>query len=152
MSWQYPKLMRSLLTFSAFFLRREYSRAGFNWWVWRGRLAQPIQLSQGFMVIIMYAMDMLWEELWLYSWSQFSVPWQNLVWQNQLLTIIVQNNCSELDRLSLELRRAPALPFTYGQYVVKKIAEKLYNSVTVCFCALLKYVFHIGLKREPNMD
>ena len=45
-----------------------------------------------------------------------------------------------------------ALPFTYGQYVVIELADKLYNSVTVCFCASQKYVFHIGLKREPNVD
>ena len=59
--------------------------------------------------------------------------------------------------LTFELRRAPiynseALPFTYGQYVVIELADKLYNSVTVFFCALWKYVFHIGLKQEPNMD
>ena len=45
-----------------------------------------------------------------------------------------------------------ALPFTYGQYVALELADKLYNSVTICFCALQMYVFHIGLKREPNMD
>ena len=44
------------------------------------------------------------------------------------------------------------LPFTYGQYVFMELADKIYNSVTVCFCALRKYVFHIGLKQEPNMD
>ena len=38
-----------------------------------------------------------------------------------------------------------ALPFTYDQYVIIELADKLYNSVAVCFCAL-------GLKREPNMD
>jgi hypothetical protein len=42
--------------------------------------------------------------------------------------------------------------FTYGQYVFIELADKLYNSVTVCFCALRKYVFHIGLKWEPNVD
>ena len=45
-----------------------------------------------------------------------------------------------------------ALPFTYGQYVVIELADKLYNSVTVCFCASRKYVFHIGCKWEPNAD
>ena len=45
-----------------------------------------------------------------------------------------------------------ALPFTYGQYVVIELADKLYNSVTVCFCATRKYAFHIGLKRELNVD
>ena len=45
-----------------------------------------------------------------------------------------------------------ALPFTHGQYVVIELADKLYNSVTVCFCASQKYVFHIGLKWEPNVD
>ena len=30
--------------------------------------------------------------------------------------------------------------------------DKLYSSITVCFCALRKYVFHIGLKQEPNVD
>ena len=43
-------------------------------------------------------------------------------------------------------------PFTYGQYVVIELADKLYNSGTVCFCASWKYVFHIGLKWEPNVD
>ena len=38
------------------------------------------------------------------------------------------------------------------QYVVIELADKLYNSVTACFCASQKYVFHIGLKREPSMD
>ena len=45
-----------------------------------------------------------------------------------------------------------ALPFTYGQYVVIELADKLYNSVTVSFCALRKYVFNIGRKQEPNRD
>ena len=45
-----------------------------------------------------------------------------------------------------------ALSFTYGQHVVLELADKRYNSVTVCFCASRKYVFHIGLKRKPNMD
>ena len=51
-----------------------------------------------------------------------------------------------------QLYNSEALPFTYGQYVVIELADKLYNSVTVCFCASQKYVFHIGLKREPNVD
>ena len=45
-----------------------------------------------------------------------------------------------------------ALSFTYCLYVVIELADKLYNSVTVCFCASQKYVFHIGLKQEPNVD
>ena len=48
-----------------------------------------------------------------------------------------------------QLYNLEALPFTYGQYVIE-LADKLYNSVIVCFCALRKYVFHIGLKQEPN--
>ena len=51
-----------------------------------------------------------------------------------------------------QLYNSEALPFTYGQYVVIELADKLYNSVTVCFCASRKYVFHIGLKWEPNVD
>ena len=51
-----------------------------------------------------------------------------------------------------QLYNSEALPFTYGQYVVIELADKLYNSVTVCFCASRKYVFHIGLKQEPNVD
>ena len=27
-----------------------------------------------------------------------------------------------------------ALPFTYDQYVIIELADKFYNSVTVCFC------------------
>ena len=47
-----------------------------------------------------------------------------------------------------------ALPFTYGQYVVIEVADKLYNSVTVCIFVLResKYVFHICRKREPNAN
>ena len=51
-----------------------------------------------------------------------------------------------------QLYNSEALPFTYGQYVVIELADKLYNSVTVCFCASRKYVFHIGRKWEPNTD
>ena len=43
-----------------------------------------------------------------------------------------------------QLYNSEALPFTYDHYVVIKLADKLYNSVTVCFYALQKYVFHIG--------
>ena len=32
-----------------------------------------------------------------------------------------------------QLYNSEALPFTYDQYVVIKLADKLYNSVTVCF-------------------
>ena len=39
-----------------------------------------------------------------------------------------------------------------GQYIIIELADKLYNSITVCFCAARKYVFHIGLKWEPNVD
>ena len=45
-----------------------------------------------------------------------------------------------------------ALPFTYGQYVGIDIADKLYNSVAVCFYALQKYLFHIDRKQELNID
>ena len=51
-----------------------------------------------------------------------------------------------------QLYNLEALPFTYGQYVVIELADKLYNSVTVCFCASGKYVFHIGRSRELNVD
>ena len=51
-----------------------------------------------------------------------------------------------------QLYNSETLPFIYGQSVVIELADKLYNSVTVCFCALRKYVFHIGLKGEPNVD
>ena len=51
-----------------------------------------------------------------------------------------------------KLYNSEALPFTYGQYVIIELADKLYNSVTACFCASQKYVFHIGLKWEPNVD
>ena len=41
-----------------------------------------------------------------------------------------------------QLYNSEASPFTYnGQYVVIELADKLYNSVTVCFCASRKYVF-----------
>ena len=46
-----------------------------------------------------------------------------------------------------QLYNSKALPFTYGQYVVIELADKL------CYCLFLclrKYVFHIGLKQEPN--
>ena len=33
-----------------------------------------------------------------------------------------------------QLYNSEALPFTYDQYVVIELADKLYNSVTVCFC------------------
>ena len=45
-----------------------------------------------------------------------------------------------------QLYNSEALPFTYNQNVGLEIADKLYNSVTVYFCALQKYVFHIGRK------
>ena len=51
-----------------------------------------------------------------------------------------------------QLYNLEALPFTYGQHVVIELADNLYNSVTVCFCASRKYVFQIGFKWEPNMD
>ena len=47
-----------------------------------------------------------------------------------------------------QLYNSEALPFTYGQYVVIELADKL----LLFFCALRKYVFHLGLKREPNVD
>ena len=52
-----------------------------------------------------------------------------------------------------QLYNSEALPFTYVQYdVVIELADKLYNSVTVCFCASQKYVFHIGYNQETNAD
>ena len=33
-----------------------------------------------------------------------------------------------------QLYNSEALPFTYDQYVVIELADKLYNSATVCFC------------------
>ena len=51
-----------------------------------------------------------------------------------------------------QLYNSEALPFTYGQYVVIELADEHYNSVTVCFCVSRKYVFHIGLNRETNVD
>ena len=50
-----------------------------------------------------------------------------------------------------QLYNSEALPITYGQYVAIESADKLYNSVTIHFCASQKYVFHIGLKRVPNV-
>ena len=44
------------------------------------------------------------------------------------------------------------LQFTCGQYVVIELDDKLYNSVTVCFCASRKYDFRISCKRELNVD
>ena len=46
-----------------------------------------------------------------------------------------------------QLHNSEALPFTYGQYVVIELAEKLF-----VFCASRKYVFHIGRKQEPTAD
>ena len=44
-----------------------------------------------------------------------------------------------------QLYKSKALPFTYGQYVIIKLSDRLYKSVTVFgFCALQKYAFHIG--------
>ena len=51
-----------------------------------------------------------------------------------------------------QLYNLQALPFTYGQYIVIELADKLYNSVTVCFCASWKCVFHIGHKGELNVE
>mgnify|MGYP006975622114 CR=1 FL=1 len=48
-----------------------------------------------------------------------------------------------------QLYNSKALPFTYGQYVVLELADKLYNIVTVCFCTSRNYVFCISLKQEP---
>ena len=45
-----------------------------------------------------------------------------------------------------QLYNSEDLPFTYGQFVVIELADKLYNSDNVCFCASGKYVFHIGCK------
>ena len=33
-----------------------------------------------------------------------------------------------------QLYNSEALPFTYDQYVIIELADKLYNSVAVCFC------------------
>jgi hypothetical protein len=51
-----------------------------------------------------------------------------------------------------QLYNSEALSFTYGQYVNIELADKLFKYTTVCFCPLRKYVSHIGLKREPNVD
>ena len=51
-----------------------------------------------------------------------------------------------------QLSNLEALPFTYRQYVVIELGDKLCNSIIIFFSALQKYVFHIGLKREPNVD
>ena len=51
-----------------------------------------------------------------------------------------------------QLYNSEALPFTYGQFVVIELADKFYNSITVWFFPSQKYVFHIGLKQEPNVD
>ena len=51
-----------------------------------------------------------------------------------------------------QLYNLEALSFTYGQYVVIEVADKLYNSFSFYFCASRKYVFHIGHKRESNVD
>ena len=37
-----------------------------------------------------------------------------------------------------QLYNSEALPFTYDQYVVIELADKLYNSVTLFFCASAK--------------
>ena len=72
-----------------------------------------------------------------------------------MLTI---NICFFIRRYSLlsfggpQLYNLEALPFNYRQYIVIDLAEKTYNSATVCFCASQKYVFHICLKWEPNMN
>ena len=55
-------------------------------------------------------------------------------------------------QLGLQLYNSEALLFTYGQYDVIDLADKLYKSVTVCFYALQKYIFHIGCKWEPNTN
>ena len=41
---------------------------------------------------------------------------------------------NQLIRLPEVPKKFEALPFTYGQYVVIELADKLYNFVTVCFC------------------
>ena len=46
-----------------------------------------------------------------------------------------------------QLYNSEALPFTYDQFVVIELADKLYNSVTVFFVLCQKYVFHIGRER-----
>ena len=49
-----------------------------------------------------------------------------------------------------QLYNSEALPFTYGQYVVIELADKI--SVIDCFCTSRKNVFHIGLMGEPIVD
>ena len=44
------------------------------------------------------------------------------------------------------------LPFTYGQYVVIELADKLYKSFTGFICASQMYVFHEGHKWEWKVD
>ena len=66
--------------------------------------------------------------------------------------IFLNRQYSNLSFGGPQLYNLEALPFTYSQYVVKELADKLYNSITVYFCASRKYVFHIGCKWELNSD
>ena len=85
------------------------------------------------------------------------IPWNLLIWvtfTNLLLHFKRHKICILGNRLySLlsfggpQLYNLEALPFTYDQYVVIKLADKLYTSATVFFVLRRTYVFHIGCKR-----
>ena len=50
-----------------------------------------------------------------------------------------------------QMYNSEALPFTYGQYIVTELADKLYNSVTVCFCASWKYRYRSQAGTERGL-
>ena len=66
-----------------------------------------------------------------------------------LLVLFFNRHYSLLSFGRPQLYNSEVLPFTYGQYVVIELADKLYNSVSFCFCASRKYVFHIGHSGNP---
>ena len=46
-----------------------------------------------------------------------------------------------------------ALPFTYDQYVIIELADKLYDSVTLCFCVNPdKQLFKVADARDGTID
>ena len=53
--------------------------------------------------------------------------------RNNYNFFFVTNN-SFLSFGGTQLYNLEALPFTYDQYVVIELADKLYNYVTVCYC------------------
>jgi hypothetical protein len=52
---------------------------------------------------------------------------------SEALILFFCNRCNSL-LSGPQLYNSEALPFIYDQYVVIELADKLYNSVTVCFC------------------